>query len=517
MDNKVVVYTRVYNTKQYLRQCIESVLNQTYSNFIYIIVDNGCTDGSSEIIKEYAAKDSRIRCVRFEKNGSVSTGEQIEKHAGSEGDYITILDSDDWWEPNYLERLLNLALDTKADIVLTGTFLHIVATGEIKERSAPQKLLFSREKYAEYFEYYHMFFRTVWAKLIRREIYFNSKILTPEERKNLKLSYGNDTLNAFAYLKNSKRVCIDSSILHHYRIHQKSSSYKYNPNQSFSDLYLFNDAVNFLSEYGSVSQQNMEFLYRIYANAIKDTAANLYNSSLSPTEKMHEYNKILVRQATKNAYTVKNPEIELSRQVLLSEVIMCADELTEENSELRGILSAHLPNCGGAVTVKSVHLFRLEKDLFDALMCDNKDRVAEVLLRLIVNKARTKEFDIPEILRGLANDNPLLCDIYDEDFLRKYPNLYLMILKDDNAAALDAMTDVLLNNAPPGETFLYVYLSLAASLDCVDEFIFGKIKTALFYLNEKRFDDCKETLDEISEMGVEDNEEIADIKAQLST
>lgn len=67
MEPKIIVYTRAYNTKPYLRQCIESVLNQTYSNFIYIIVDNGCTDGSSEIIEEYAGKDDRIRRIRFEK------------------------------------------------------------------------------------------------------------------------------------------------------------------------------------------------------------------------------------------------------------------------------------------------------------------------------------------------------------------------------------------------------------------------------------------------------------------
>lgn len=515
MDNKIVVYTRVYNTKPYLKQCIESVLNQTYSNFIYLIVDNGCTDGSSEIIRQYAEKDGRIRSVRFEKNGSVSTREQILKLADPEYDYITILDSDDWWEPNYLERMLRLAVDNNADIVSTGSFMHDVATGEVTERKISQRFMLYSGQYAERFTAYHVFFRTVWAKLIRRDTYFSAKTMDADEFKNLNLKYGNDTLNAFAYLRNSKRAFIDNSMLHHYRIHQKSVSHNYDPRQSFSDLYLFNDAVNFLFEFGPVSQKNMDFLYCVYANAINDTALNLFNSSLAPAEKIHEYSKILLRQATKNTYASSYPEIRSSKRNLFAGVFMCADELTEENSEFRSILSAYLPNCCGAVTVKSVHLFRLEKELYETLLKDDKIALAKFLLSFFVKGTYAKQFDIPEMLRGLAKDCPPLCEIYDEEFLRKFPNLYLMILENNGESALDAMTDVLLNGDLPGETFLYLYLSLAAELDCVDEFIFGKIKTALFYLNKKRFDDCRATLGEISEMGVEDNEEIAEIRQQL--
>lgn len=65
----ITVYTQVYNTKESdLRTCIESVLNQTYQNIEYFILDNGSTDGSCAILEEYAKKDSRIHLFRFEKN-----------------------------------------------------------------------------------------------------------------------------------------------------------------------------------------------------------------------------------------------------------------------------------------------------------------------------------------------------------------------------------------------------------------------------------------------------------------
>ena len=63
----VSIYTQVYNTKSYLEKCILSVLNQTFPNFEYILIDNGCTDGCKEILEHYAAQDNRIRLIRYEK------------------------------------------------------------------------------------------------------------------------------------------------------------------------------------------------------------------------------------------------------------------------------------------------------------------------------------------------------------------------------------------------------------------------------------------------------------------
>ena len=65
----ITVYTQVYDTKEeYLRECIESILSQTYNNLQYIIVDNGSSEQTSNILKEYEKKDSRILLIRFEKN-----------------------------------------------------------------------------------------------------------------------------------------------------------------------------------------------------------------------------------------------------------------------------------------------------------------------------------------------------------------------------------------------------------------------------------------------------------------
>lgn len=510
---KITVVTQAYNAKPYMEQCIKSILNQTYRDLEYILIDNGSFDGTEDIIYNYAKLDDRIKYVRLEKNNPVFVWHEFCLKLGT-GEYYVSVDADDWFETDFLERMVNLALETGADIITTGSYMHVVGTDQIDKRKSPAQMILDKNDFNKAFPYYHVFFRALWAKLVKMEIV---KSIPEVKAESVGIGYGMDTLQAFQWLRKANRICIDNSVLHHYRIHQKSVSYQYDPLRSYSDIYLFNDAVSFLSDYGPISRQNMEFLYCVYANALKDTANNLVNSTLPPADKMHEYNKMLLRQVTKSAYSENNETVVSSKRFLLACVIICASELTEENDELSAIMSALLPKCGAAFTVKSARLFRFEKDPAEALVNDDKPALVKSLLKLVGKGSYSEQYDIPKMLRELSRDNPVLCEISDKSFLRKYGDLYAMIAAEDYAAALDKMTDILLGGSLPGETFLSVYLSLAAGLECADEFIFGKIKLAMFYVNEKRFDECRTVLGELSEMGVEDNEDITEIKRKLSS
>lgn len=98
----------VYNVEAYLRQCLDSVLGQTYGDFEAMCVNDGSTDGSLAILEEYAARDSRIRIISQPNRGLSAA-----RNAGllkATGEYILFLDSDDWLEQNALEVLsTNLA------------------------------------------------------------------------------------------------------------------------------------------------------------------------------------------------------------------------------------------------------------------------------------------------------------------------------------------------------------------------------------------------------------------------
>ena len=104
MHEKVSVIIPVYNQELYLTDCISSIINQTYKNLEIIIVDDGSTDSSSDIIKKFCAEDNRIVFVE-KKNTGVSDTRNIGVSKSS-GDYLMFVDSDDWIELDTIEKLL---------------------------------------------------------------------------------------------------------------------------------------------------------------------------------------------------------------------------------------------------------------------------------------------------------------------------------------------------------------------------------------------------------------------------
>lgn len=509
---KVTIVTQAYNAESYIAQCIESVLHQTYTDFQYIAIDNGSVDKTGEIIQQYAENDDRIKFIQYEQNGR---GRWYDAICGENdvGEYIAALDADDWLEPDFLERLLNLAESTNADMVITGSVMHFEKTGQESARQLPQRLILNKQNFANVYPLYHAFLRPIWGKIVRRSVIGSSPEFNTTE---LGVVYGADTLYSFAWLRQCSRICLDNSALHHYRIHSKSISHKYDPRQSYSDIYLFNDALDFLKPYGPVSAENMKFIYRVYANAIVDTVTNIKNSHLSPEERLAEYQKILARPETRNAFKVRSDDTDNCRVFLVSAVLEAGAALPSEHSGLYGALSQCFPNCANAVTPDFAKLFLIEKPLFEALLYDNKNALAENLISMIEKQKYTKQFDLGKLLCALAKDKPLLDRIADTKFIRRSSEIYRLVWRKQYSEALDLMTDKLLKENVDHEEFFELYLSLAALLECVDEFIFGKIKLARFCVDKMRFDECRALLEELSEMGVEDNDDIVEIKQKLN-
>ena len=96
----ISIIVPIYNVELYLRRCLDSVLNQTYTNLEIILVDDGSPDGCPQICDEYAAKDKRIAVIHKE-NGGLSDA----RNAGLDickGKYISFIDSDDWVDEKYI-------------------------------------------------------------------------------------------------------------------------------------------------------------------------------------------------------------------------------------------------------------------------------------------------------------------------------------------------------------------------------------------------------------------------------
>ena len=112
----------VYNAKRYLRQCIKSVLNQTFQDFCLVLVDDGSTDGSGQICDAYAAKDQRIQVIHQPNKGSVlaRAGGVLSEYAQA-AKYIFLSDADDTLMPNALQLLYDEAEKKELDCVCAST------------------------------------------------------------------------------------------------------------------------------------------------------------------------------------------------------------------------------------------------------------------------------------------------------------------------------------------------------------------------------------------------------------
>lgn len=136
---KVSVIIPIYNKEKYLKQCLDSVVNQTLRNIEIILVNDGSADNSKKICEEYVAKDKRIILINQENSGAATArqkGLDIAK-----GEYIYFIDADDHIEPDLCERVYSEAEKTGADIVLFNCIEH-------KSENGKEKLVY-KEKFLE--------------------------------------------------------------------------------------------------------------------------------------------------------------------------------------------------------------------------------------------------------------------------------------------------------------------------------------------------------------------------------
>ncbi|WP_288222123.1 glycosyltransferase [uncultured Clostridium sp.] len=112
----------VYNVEKYLQECLDSILNQSYGDYELIIINDGSTDGSIKIIEDYRDKFKNIKIITQENKGLSETRNIGLKYAM--GEYILFVDSDDFLRKDMLEKLINEALETNSDIVISNYYLY---------------------------------------------------------------------------------------------------------------------------------------------------------------------------------------------------------------------------------------------------------------------------------------------------------------------------------------------------------------------------------------------------------
>jgi len=275
----VIILTQVYNGEKTLRRTIESVLRQQYSNFIYYLSDNASTDGSAAIIKEYAEKDDRIVPV-YNKINKFYAYHDIVRECCKKYPYgyWAMLDADDEYTPEFLEKMLIFIREYKLEIASCGfTAIDGETLKIIKQRQLSFDLIVSGAGFCEYFNQYQPFMRNVCSKLYSLALLGKCTFKTVEKMPN----YGGDTIFATEAFLNATRIGIIKGSLHNVYYMPASVSAKWESSRAESSFICDDYTRAFLIEKcGGISKENEIFLHGVFLGSIVEMLPVLLNPRL---------------------------------------------------------------------------------------------------------------------------------------------------------------------------------------------------------------------------------------------
>ena len=279
--SKVSIIVPVYNAGQYLRKAIESVLNQTYTDFELLLINDRSTDNSREICQEYTQKDNRI--ILFENN-TKNHGPGPTRNIGLDnatGEFIYFMDADDWIDKNLLEYCVYRMIETDADIVQLGIVYEQGGGKKSKEYYHKENILITKNTIVKDFVYF-------WKE---NRFGLTLNLLRKERVKSLRFENmisGEDICYVLDAFCNAEKIAYISKALYHYRYVEGSTSHRWNKETIEQRAVIWEHQKQFLKSI-DINLDNLAYAEVAYDNfiwAIYQLSSNL--CPLSYKEKTKE-------------------------------------------------------------------------------------------------------------------------------------------------------------------------------------------------------------------------------------
>jgi len=195
MEPLVSLIVPVYNAKDYINRCVDSILNQEYQNLEILLIDDGSSDGTDALLDEYAAKDKRVRVIHQENAGvSVSRNRALDL---AQGEFVQFADSDDWLTPDSTSLLIRPTVEKGCDMVI-GDFYRVTGKRLSQKGDIDADHIMDRREFASYMieNPADFYYGVLWNKLFRRSIIEEHQIRMDEE-----LSWCEDFLFNLEYIR----------------------------------------------------------------------------------------------------------------------------------------------------------------------------------------------------------------------------------------------------------------------------------------------------------------------------
>lgn len=288
----------VYNVEQYVDKAIKSVLNQSFKDFELIIVNDGSTDHSLELVKKYEY-DSRIKIIDKENAGvSAARNDGIRMATGT---YLSFIDSDDEVDENFLAKNLENTKDFQADIVMCGYYKDQLNEKEVISTRVPvwmEEGKYTREYPPEWKIDANSLAMIgyIWNKLYKRQVIIQNKILFNEEMNFLE----DIDFNA-AVFKKAKSFLVLENYLYHYKRRSRTSLVSTFREKDFDmQLQSILKRKSILQEWGSEASQVQQAVAYLHIHSVKGFCVNLFlnENQLTFIQKCEYLNEAIERPLT---------------------------------------------------------------------------------------------------------------------------------------------------------------------------------------------------------------------------
>lgn len=288
----------VYNSQDYLNQCVDSVINQNYTNWELILVDDGSTDESGRICDYYSEHDDRIKTFHINNSGV--------SHARNVGilncqfDWICFIDSDDWVEPSYLDNFI-IHNPQRGDIVLQSTIMDFEHYPERNRlfRSYTDSILKLASPQLSDLKIFHD--GVPYAKLFNRSVIIDNSISFNES-----LSIHEDHVFVLDYYKYVSTINTSSNVSYHYikRSGETLSSMKHDSYELLDSaeamierIVYFKNILNINSFKELISSYGISIIIQACKNASIRNYNSIFNSSYELIKKLNEMDMYNIQDA----------------------------------------------------------------------------------------------------------------------------------------------------------------------------------------------------------------------------
>ena len=264
---KITIIVPVYNVEQYLRQAIESAINQTYKKIEILLVDDGSKDLSGSICDEFKKKDKRIKVFHQKNKGLSGARNTGLKYAT--GDYIMFLDSDDVFEKDACENLLNYIEQTNADFVI-GNYINMDEQGELWDKPVfDSKYEEFKLSITDYEKSFYIMNSGVWNKIFRKSFLDKIKIKFKE-----RLPAEDAIFSTYCFIK-SKNVYYLPKVVYNYRLRFSNSI-----STSCTKDYFIGINKAYYTIYNNFKESNnLEYYRYFYAKSVYEISSSSINNT----------------------------------------------------------------------------------------------------------------------------------------------------------------------------------------------------------------------------------------------